>query len=121
MIPAQSLLAKDFTSTETAEEGKTLTLNPGDTVTTSSGPGIVATGIGSRLNAPDVEVSTTGEFGFGALADRGGTISITMESTNHCRADELTAPVNIFVSQPVRIGKLPTATPRPIPRARVAF
>jgi hypothetical protein len=79
MIPAQSILAANFTSTVTAGPGQTITLNPGDTVTTTSGPGIVASGERSLLKAAGVIVSTTGRNGFGALAEDGGILSIAAD------------------------------------------
>jgi hypothetical protein len=51
MITAQRVLATDFTTTVTAPKNGTLTLNPGDTVRTTSGNGIVADGKKSVLNA----------------------------------------------------------------------
>jgi outer membrane autotransporter protein len=77
MVTAQRVLATDFTTTVTAPKNGTLTLNPGDTVTTTSGNGIVADGKKSVLNAPGVTVTTSGVNGFGAVAVNGGMLSIT--------------------------------------------
>jgi outer membrane autotransporter protein len=77
MVTAERVLATDYTTTVTAPKNGTLTLNPGDTVTTTSGSGIVADGNRSVLNAPGVTVTTSGANGFGAVAMNGGTLSIT--------------------------------------------
>jgi hypothetical protein len=72
MIPAQGIFATDFTGTVTAPPNKTL--NPGDTVTTTRGNGVVAAS-GGILNASGVTITTTGTNGFGAVAT-GGQLSI---------------------------------------------